>query len=65
MILTEKEAVTKWCPFSKPDFVSDCKASGCMAWRLHWEDQAIHGMTLSTRTEAGYCGLAGEPESAV
>mgnify|MGYP001606136091 CR=1 FL=1 len=57
MILTEKEAQNKWCPFSKPDFVSDCKASGCAAWRW-FEGPLFDGHEGDRR---GFCGLAGKP----
>lgn len=63
--MTEDEAKTKWCPFSRvshfdhaanrdSDGAPDgrCLASGCMAWRQ------------VTRTDPevrfGYCGLAGK-----
>jgi hypothetical protein len=68
MILTEAEAKTKWCPFSRigaygqnrnqdppVDFREPCTciASRCMAWRK---------TTTDVLTESqGYCGLAGKP----
>ena len=63
MILTENEAYKKWCPFSKPDFVSDCKASGCAAWR--W-DVGLGGVPAMKKEEGeyrktGHCGIAGRP----
>lgn len=57
MILTENQASTKWCPFSTPGYASDCKASGCAAWR--WYDGGS-----DEQPRRGYCGLAGKPEVA-
>jgi len=64
--LTEAEARTKWCPFSRvgddtltannrpPTAPYDCIASDCMAWRWSYEPDG-----KSQSTTKGFCGLAG------
>ena len=65
--LTEKEAVTKWCPYRNsarfldekaPRFTNDnvdnCIASRCLMWR--WL-----GVINSGPDVYGYCSLPGKP----
>jgi hypothetical protein len=66
-MLTEEQAKTKWCPFTRvgeqasgaaenrPDGSFNCIASNCMAWR--WEA----GSLVASVSRPGYCGLAGYP----
>ena len=74
-ILTEKEATDKYCPQTMTAtplrrdpayefYPSYCIASECIAWRWFYERQDFPGMrmTIGTRTEKGYCGLAGKPD---
>jgi hypothetical protein len=68
MILTEKEAVEKYCHRTmtpqalrrEEDLFcpARCSVSGCMAWRWMRPD-----LPLNQRI-TGYCGLAGKPEAA-
>ncbi len=60
MILTEKEAQTKFCHVTMAGTVEGaarelCDASKCMAWR--WHDDGS-----DEQPRRGYCGLAGKPE---
>ena len=59
MILTEKEAWTKWCPIVRTSFYArdpmnhrgaHCIASNCMAWR--WQSEG-----------KGYCGAYQMPSN--
>lgn len=74
MILTEKEAVKKWCPFPgisaspgytlRKDILDRCIASKCMAWR--WRDSApptdVEPPVGGFLPRRGFCGLASKPE---
>jgi hypothetical protein len=64
MILTEEEARKMWCcgGMNNPSESIRCMTLACMAWRWFYEKQEIHGMVIETRTEKGYCGLAGKPD---
>lgn len=58
MLLTEKEAINKWCPL--PHKVEDnCVVSQCMMWRVH-DSPYKQGEINNDRR--GYCGLAGKVE---
>ncbi len=74
MMLREKDAKAKWCPFSRIAVTSDgdglftsmpdvkrweCIASRCMAWRWESDRKQLHDSTEPMDT--GYCGLAGKP----
>ena len=74
--MTEDEAKTKWCPFTKIaalEGTSDvglpraalCIGSACMAWRwthhLVGNDFQPPSEWPAERTDNGYCGLAGRP----
>jgi hypothetical protein len=57
---TEEEAKTKRCPFMDGP---PCIASACMAWR--WERtsknlQSHPATQTRTKTDHGYCGMAGK-----
>lgn len=68
--MTEDEAKTKWCPFSRvgddtltannrPSSASyDCIASACMAWRWTISPQNAANYHPA-QIEDGHCGLAG------
>lgn len=72
MMMTEAEAATKWCPFSRIAEGANrgvagcnethCYGSACMAWR-----QEIVATTETDQdgehveARIGYCGLAGKP----
>lgn len=56
--ITEKDAATKWCPFSS-DRRTPCIGANCMAWRW-WKYQPVPSSRIEGQDEAtGYCGLAG------
>ena len=77
MIVTEKEAKTRWCyrtmgfadrNAGNNPYAEKCVASMCMAWRWHFQaNEPAHTMmavyppqqTTYTKTDKGYCGLAG------
>jgi hypothetical protein len=77
MILTEKEARGKLChatmtpsPLRREEDLfcpARCFASECMAWRWAVDPRGEPAMKKEgdEYRETGYCGLAGEPESAV
>lgn len=56
MLVTNAEAVTKYCPFQFASGIGakTCFNVECMAWKRY-------GRIPTTREEMGYCGLAGEP----
>ena len=53
MYMTEKEAKFKYCPLltTHDDKLKFCQGAMCMMWR-------------SAGPDAGYCGLAGQPQAA-
>jgi hypothetical protein len=61
--LTETEAKTKWCPYSRyipgqtivPGGLGACMASRCMMWRLS------QPVGRAPKEPKGYCGLAAPP----
>ena len=62
-MLTEEEAMKKWCPYTKPynneipgqEFdETRCLASNCMFWR--WSHQVTNDLP------SGFCGAAGLPK---
>ncbi|MGE4296585.1 MAG: hypothetical protein AB7E47_01030 [Desulfovibrionaceae bacterium] len=57
MMLTEKEAKFKHCPYltTKDDKLRFCLGAMCMMWRRASDGAAGDG-------DKGYCGLAGKPE---
>jgi hypothetical protein len=62
MILTEKEAKTKWCPMLRIGPAREnwtCLASDCAMWR--WGDR-IFDHANRRWIGRGYCGLAGAAE---
>lgn len=67
MILTEKEACKKDCPYKygrdPAMWVTFCSASECMAWRWIYMDNGEHFMKKECDgyADTGYCGLAGDP----
>ena len=70
MILTEKEAMTKWCHRAIPEYTDRCIASRCMAWRwfgfvgedgTFWEPKPNVTNSYAVKERRGYCGLAGTP----
>ena len=60
MLVSEKEAETKWCPHvSDGGGFATCCGSRCMAWRwLKHPDFAA-----AWETPVGRCGLSGPAES--
>ena len=56
MLLPQKEAKFKYCPFmtTKDDKLRFCLGAGCMMW--HFKHPEKEG-----ETDPGYCGLAGKP----
>lgn len=61
MLLTEEEAVEKWCPQGLATIKEPhCVASKCMAWR--WDEGAIWKKVRAQSRWKGYCGLAVKPE---
>ena len=60
MILSEKDAKFKFCPFltTKDDKLRFCQAAGCMQWRYKHPDH-------NKEDDAGYCGLGGKPIGAM
>lgn len=73
--MTEEEAKTKWCPFSRVMMWEpqegqnpavnrnladvNCIASGCMAWRWRRHKPKGWSGTAPVPAEGGHCGLAG------
>jgi len=59
MILTETEAISKFCPYTTSINTGKfCRGSLCMAWR--WSNILFP----DSPSRPGYCGLAGKPEAA-
>ncbi len=58
MLLPEKEAKYKYCPFLKThdDKLKFCQATMCMMWRFEHPDK-------KSESDRGYCGLAGKPSA--
>ena len=73
MILREKEATTKWCPFPgvsasngytlNKEILDKCIASKCMAWRWSPNNESTPMNDNAEWVRSGYCGLAGNPEA--
>lgn len=60
MLLPEKEAKFKYCPFltTGDDKFRFCQGSMCMLWRFKNPEQRAE-------EDKGYCGLAGKPMGAM
>ena len=73
MLVTEAEALGKWCPMARSNNENDapnrthqneiqagcnCIASDCMVWRWSYAPEEAKG---NKNGPLGYCGLAGKP----
>lgn len=60
MLLSEKEAKFKYCPFlvDKNDKLRFCQGGMCMMWR--YKNPEKRG-----EDDPGYCGVAGKPMGAM